>query len=334
MVLEATVICMDNSEFVRNSDYAPTRLQVFFCICEFTFIYYPFQKAEADAVNLLAGAKTQNNPENSVGILSLAGKVPRVLVTPTHDLGRILNSVHGISIEGEINLVTGIQVAHLALKHRQNKHQRMRVVVFVGSPITNRESELIGAGRKLKKCNVALDIVSFGVCAENKSKLESLLAAVNKNGNSHLINVQQGESISDALIATHIFNSGGSNTGSGFAAAAATANISTISGTEEDLGDDPALMLALRASLEEERLRQEGQESQALEISDHIPQEEFKGDMRDLGLDKENAKEALQDSEYVTSVLNSLPGVTERVSDSQKNEEAKEKKTNKDEDED
>jgi hypothetical protein len=28
MVLEATVICMDNSEFVRNSDYAPTRLQV------------------------------------------------------------------------------------------------------------------------------------------------------------------------------------------------------------------------------------------------------------------------------------------------------------------
>ena len=28
MVLEATVICMDNLEFVRILDYAPTRLQV------------------------------------------------------------------------------------------------------------------------------------------------------------------------------------------------------------------------------------------------------------------------------------------------------------------
>jgi hypothetical protein len=28
MVLEATILCLDNSEHVRNSDYAPTRLQV------------------------------------------------------------------------------------------------------------------------------------------------------------------------------------------------------------------------------------------------------------------------------------------------------------------
>ena len=28
MVLEATILCIDNSEYVRNSDYLPTRLQV------------------------------------------------------------------------------------------------------------------------------------------------------------------------------------------------------------------------------------------------------------------------------------------------------------------
>ena len=67
-------------------------------------------QAEADAVNLLAGAKTQSNPENSVGVLCLAGKVPRVLVTPTDDLGQVLNSVHGISMEGAVNLPTGVQV--------------------------------------------------------------------------------------------------------------------------------------------------------------------------------------------------------------------------------
>jgi hypothetical protein len=28
MVLEATILCIDNSEYVRNSDYYPTRFQV------------------------------------------------------------------------------------------------------------------------------------------------------------------------------------------------------------------------------------------------------------------------------------------------------------------
>ena len=44
---------------------------------------------------------------------------------------------------------------------------------------------------------------------------------MNKNENSHLINVPQGQSIADTLITTHIFHSSGLNMGSGFAAAAA-----------------------------------------------------------------------------------------------------------------
>ncbi len=116
--MEATVVCVDNSEWTRNGDYAPTRFQ-----------------AQADAVNLLAGAKTQANPENTVGVLTMAGKTPRVLVTPTPDLGKVLNSMQNLTIEGETNLATAVQIAQLALKHRQNKNQRQRIVMFVGSPI-------------------------------------------------------------------------------------------------------------------------------------------------------------------------------------------------------
>lgn len=291
MVLEATVICMDNSEFVRNSDYAPTRLQ-----------------AEADAVNLLAGAKTQNNPESSVGILSLAGKVPRVLVTPTNDLG--------------------IQVAHLALKHRQNKHQRMRIVAFIASPITENESELLRVGLKLKKCNVAMDIISFGSCEDNEIKLESLLATVNKNGNSHLITVEKGQSLADALIATHIFNSSGTAIGSGFAAAAATANINSISGAEDDLGDDPALILALRASLEEERVRQENQLSSTLEAEGNPDsQEPNKGNVMNNEQIPKSEKMVSKDSEFVTSVSTHNPRVElSTILDSDKIEKEEEEK--------
>lgn len=46
-----------------------------------------------------------------MGVLALAGKVPRVLVTPTDDLGQVLNSVHQVGMEGTINFPTGVQVS-------------------------------------------------------------------------------------------------------------------------------------------------------------------------------------------------------------------------------
>ena len=117
--MESTIILIDNSEATRNGDYVPTRFQ-----------------AQADAVNLLAGAKTQSHPEATVGVLSMAGKTPRVLVTPTPDLGKVLNCMNDVEIESECNYAASIQIALLALKHRQNKNQRQRIVIFVGSPLS------------------------------------------------------------------------------------------------------------------------------------------------------------------------------------------------------
>lgn len=41
------------------------------------------------------GFCAQSNPENTVGVLTMAGKGVRVLVTPTSDLGKILACMHG-----------------------------------------------------------------------------------------------------------------------------------------------------------------------------------------------------------------------------------------------
>ena len=71
-----------------------------------------------------------------VGVLTMAGKTPTVLVTPTQDLGKVLNSMHDLPLEGDTNLASAVQIAQLALKHRQNKNQRQRIVLFVGSPVT------------------------------------------------------------------------------------------------------------------------------------------------------------------------------------------------------
>uniref|UniRef100_A0A2P2J5M9 26S proteasome non-ATPase regulatory subunit 4 homolog n=1 Tax=Rhizophora mucronata TaxID=61149 RepID=A0A2P2J5M9_RHIMU len=250
MVLEATMICIDNSEWMRNGDYSPSRLQ-----------------AQSDAVNLICGAKTQLNPENTVGILTMAGKRVRVLTTPTSDLGKILTCMHGLEMGGEMNLAAGIQVAQLALKHRQNKHQQQRIIVFAGSPVKYEKKALEMIGKKLKKNSVALDIVNFGEEEEGKpEKLEALLAAVNNNESSHVIHIPPGpNALSDVLISTPVFVGDG---GSGFAAAASTA---AGGGVDFDFGVDPnidpELAIALRVSLEDERARQEAAAKRAAEES-------------------------------------------------------------------
>ncbi|XP_062023026.1 26S proteasome non-ATPase regulatory subunit 4 homolog [Rosa rugosa] len=246
MVLEATMICVDNSEWMRNGDYSPSRFQ-----------------AQADAINLICGAKTQANPENTVGVLTMAGKGVRVLATPTADLGRILACMHGLEMGGEMNIASAIQVAQLALKHRQNKNQQQRIIVFAGSPVKFEKKVLEMIGKKLKKNSVALDIVDFGEEDDGKpEKLEALLSAVNNNDSSHLVHVPPGpDALSDVLISTPVFTGDGEG-GSGFAVAAAAATAAAIGGSsgydfDVDPNIDPELALALRVSMEEERARQE-----------------------------------------------------------------------------
>ncbi|MEW5318921.1 MAG: hypothetical protein WDW38_010105 [Sanguina aurantia] len=243
--MEATMVCIDNSEWTRSGDYAPTRF-----------------KAQTDAINLLAGAKTEANAESTVGVLTMSGKTPRVLVTPTPDLGKILTCMTEISIEGECNISAAVQIAQLALKHRQNKNQRQRIIIFAGSPISEDKERLVKMAKKLKKNNVAVDIVSFGCEVENQEKLEAFHGAVNSNDNSHLVIVPIGPVLIDVLLSSPIFQIEGGNYGFGGGPGAGAAGGGGGGGGGDgyefgvDPNMDPELALALRVSLEEERARQ------------------------------------------------------------------------------
>jgi 26S proteasome regulatory subunit N10 len=68
-------------------------------------------EAQADAVNLIFSAKTQANPESSVGLMSMGGNTPEILTTLTTDIGKILDGLHRTKIRGSLHLTTGINVA-------------------------------------------------------------------------------------------------------------------------------------------------------------------------------------------------------------------------------
>ncbi|KAJ3250641.1 hypothetical protein HDU77_006469 [Chytriomyces hyalinus] len=236
MVLEACFLVLDNSEWMRNGDFTPSRIE-----------------AQKDAVTLLFNAKTQSNPENTVGLMTMAGKGPEVLVTLTTEIGKILTALHKVHISQSPNMSTGVQIAQLALKHRQNKNQRQRIIVFVGSPIPEDEKSLVKLGKKLKKNNIALDVINFGEDAVNTPKLEALINAVNSSDNSHLVTIPPGPHVlSDILISSPILADEDGAPPAGFSAGGGGG---FEFGVDPTL--DPELALALRISMEEERARQE-----------------------------------------------------------------------------
>lgn len=232
MVLESTIICVDNSEYMRNGDFLPTRLQ-----------------AQQDAVGIITQSKLRSNPESNVGLLTLSGLV-EVMVTLTTDSGKILAKLHAMQPKGDLKLLSGIKIAHLALKHRLGKNHKTRIVMFVGSPIEAEEKELIKIAKKLKKEKVSVDVVSFGEDDCNKEMLGKFIETVNgRDGkDSHMLSIPTGPHLSDALVSSAIVQgedgSGAVPTGSGFEFGI-------------DPNEDPELALALRVSMEEQRARQE-----------------------------------------------------------------------------
>ncbi|KAK4039779.1 hypothetical protein C8A01DRAFT_46806 [Parachaetomium inaequale] len=245
MGLEAVMIVVDNSESSRNGDYTPTRYD-----------------AQSDAVNIIFQNVVQANPESSVGLMSMGGKGPEVLATLTTDQGKILEGLHQTKkkIRGNAHVSTGIQIASLALKHRQNKSQRARIIVFVCSPIEEGERELIVLAKKMKKFSISVDFVLFGdMDEENQAKLEAFNREIKgTTDSSHLVIIPpSAKLLSDQLLSTPIM------LGEGAAASAGAMGGEGGGGASEDFpfgvdpSMDPELALALRMSMEEEKARQE-----------------------------------------------------------------------------
>eukprot|EP01026_Neomeris_dumetosa_P005919 TRINITY_DN1180_c0_g2_i1.p1 TRINITY_DN1180_c0_g2~~TRINITY_DN1180_c0_g2_i1.p1 ORF type:complete len:393 (-),score=86.34 TRINITY_DN1180_c0_g2_i1:187-1314(-) len=277
--MEATLLCIDNSEWTRSGDFSPTRYG-----------------AQIDVVNLLTMSKIEANAENAVGIMTMAGKTPKVLITLTPNLGKILNSMTLIEYENKCNVAATLKIAQLALKHRQNKNQQQRIVLFIGSPIAEEKEQLVKIGKQLKKVNVAVDVISFGEDVLNEEKLGAFIEAVNTQDNSHLFTVPPGTILSEALFGTSLFQRGG---GGDFVGGAPD-----IDGNQNNFpGDvnpelDPELALALRMSIEEEKLRQEAAakaQQEANQGGEGSTQAGNVGGATDMELDDDAAvQEALQ----------------------------------------
>lgn len=140
-----------------------------------------------------------------------------------------------------------------------NKAQRQRIIAFCGHPITESLEQCEDLGKRLKRNNVAIDIINFAN-PDNVEKITALINACNNSSNSHFMDVPMGISmITDVLFTSPILN--GDEAGVDQAAGAggnpggapAGGQFAAHGGINPDL--DPELAMALKISLEEEAAR-------------------------------------------------------------------------------
>merc|ERR1712070_113083 len=183
---------------------------------------------------------------------------------------------------GQIDIISAIKVSELALKHKRATRGASRIVLFIGSPLQNvDERQLAQIGKKMKKNNVAVDIVSFGEVDENESKLNALIEAVNNENNSHMVSIPPGLSPSDVIISSPIIygDTGGQGDIGGNTSSNGGGGGGDFGGFGGDMDFEQQLQMAMRQSYEEERARvererkeKEGNEGGGGEQMDGIPE--------------------------------------------------------------
>ena len=265
-------------------------------------------------MNLIFSAKTQANPESSVGLMSeykhaewskvdcklskmlgMGGSQPEVLTTLTTDFGKVLDGLHRTKIRGVSHLSTALNVAgvrvkmapyviptslphsltsvlsQLALKHRQNKSQHQRIIVFTCSPLAEDEKTCIKLAKRMKKNTINVDLICFGdLDADTVKKLEAFHENIKGSADgSHIAIIPPGPNLlSDSIVATPIL----AGEGIGAGAAGAGGEEGGMGGGEAsgfefgvDPSADPELALALRMSMEEEERRRQREEREKAE---------------------------------------------------------------------
>ncbi|KAL0213895.1 hypothetical protein P9112_006079 [Eukaryota sp. TZLM1-RC] len=191
---EAILLCLDNSEYMRNGDLPPNRF-----------------KAQSYAAGMIARRTVNDNHENAIGVLTM-GTIhnnPSVVYPLGRDLSRVYKEIDRIEHCPHTDFTTAMENAILVLKNRPGSNQRQRCIAFIGSPLRLSTEEIVKIGKKLRKHNIGVDVVNIAE-PNNTDLLQEFINQVNVDDNSHLITVPSGpHQLSDMITSTPIFGAGG-----------------------------------------------------------------------------------------------------------------------------
>eukprot|EP00818_Percolomonas_sp_WS_P007711 CAMPEP_0117447734 /NCGR_PEP_ID=MMETSP0759-20121206/7032_1 /TAXON_ID=63605 /ORGANISM="Percolomonas cosmopolitus, Strain WS" /LENGTH=372 /DNA_ID=CAMNT_0005240087 /DNA_START=194 /DNA_END=1309 /DNA_ORIENTATION=+ len=226
MVKQRVIICLDNTEFMRNGDYAPTRFA-----------------AQQKTTEGLIGKVLRSHPESLCSLLSMSN--PTIEKSLTDNRQALQATLTQVPIRGEsIDMIKSLKIAQLALKKRgEESTGEKRVILFVASPLQHSVDDLKKVGSIFKRYNISVDVINFGEITTNQEKLEAFVEAVDTDNTSHILTVPQGPHLlSDMVASSEVLTEPGQEPGAGSGGGNAG-----FDGME----DDPEYAMALQLSLQE-----------------------------------------------------------------------------------
>ena len=278
------MIIVDNSAASRNGDILPSRFQ-----------------AQLDTVSALINYKNNDNMETSIGLMTMGGDSVQVLVTPTNDTSHLYSVYNKIKVSGIPKFGKALQIAQLALKHRINKHQKERIIVFTADTVNEAESDVIELCRKMRRNNTQIDIVNIS-SPNNVAVMKNIIDTVNVEDGSCFVDYGPAntESLVDVVKKSAIMYNNANMGGGG---------MGDFQANNDEYDDE--LQAVLRMSLEEERKRQEElkkkEEGQNQEDGD-AEQQQLLQEANDIvdKEDKQEENEHLKDPEFIQEILEEL----------------------------
>jgi 26S proteasome regulatory subunit N10 len=162
---EAVVVCLDNSNYMRNEDYIPSRWG-----------------AQTQAVSWILNSM---GVSHAFALLTMAGRRVDLLSPVITDTTALHQALDRANLGGECNLQASLQLAQMILRNRPSRCTSARVIVFSGSPVQDTVRSLTNIAKSYKKTNIALDVISFGDA--HVDVLQELVNIVDNNDNSHFI---------------------------------------------------------------------------------------------------------------------------------------------------
>mmetsp|Transcript_8684 Transcript_8684/g.12831 ORF Transcript_8684/g.12831 Transcript_8684/m.12831 type:complete len:362 (+) Transcript_8684:154-1239(+) len=332
-----TIICLDNSEYMRNGDITPNRLEA-------------QQVAAMKQCNSVL-----EGPESTIGLLKMAGDYPKLLLALGKDKFNLRAELGSCQIEGSrIELINSMKKAYLAVKKRSDDDVGDRsIYVFVGSPLKGiDQDEFMKLAGRLRKSNIAVTFINFAgedALVPNQEILQQFIDKVNKDNNSRLESVPPGPHILADMISQGS-QSGGSSNQFDFnedmdPALAAAIRLSLIESgqappeetsqpppqqqqqpenalIDPDMDDDLAMAIRLSLQEEENRKRQEQQDTMEDDASDDESDGEDDEEEDDFELQqalamsmmdaKPKEEDKVDDEDFLTDVVGNLPGVNKK----------------------
>lgn len=239
--------------------------------------------------------------ETSIGLMTMGGDSVQVLVTPTNDTAHLYSVFNKIKVGGTPKFAKSLQIAQLALKHRINKHQKERIVVFTADTMVEPESDIIDLCRKMRRNNTQIDIINIS-SPNNVAMLKNIIDTVNVEDKSCFLDYgpENNESLVDTVKKSPMmYNNANMGQGGGMG----------FQANNDEFDDE--LQAVLRMSLEEERKRQEDlkkKEENPNNEGDDAEQEKLLQEANNI-VDKEEGDEEnehLKDPEFIKDILDEL----------------------------